>query len=477
MLAGDKYGHGMIMNENNFLLRILKNPLAMVWGLLSSCCVLFLVFATPPMQVPDEQNHFLRVVQIARGGIVGIKLNPLDSGGKIPSDSIKFAHSYDDLPFHYERKVDWSRVVGETDLRWKSDLQLAGFPNTVIYSPIFYIPSVVGIEIGRIFQRSIVTSFYIARIFSGIFCVVLGTLALMIAKRGVLLIAMLLSMPMVLFLFASCSQDGPLIAASALCAGLLTRLDENDELLETRWFWPVLAILSGSILASKPPYILIAFIPLVLVPRHYWRQAAICAGAAIGILMVWSLVGVHSTKVPFLPGQGVNSGKQLHFLLTHPTKIFPVLFHTFKYFGMSFKQQFVGVLGWVDAPLSSWSYRSEKILFIFCLVEAAFYLKIRFSFEEVSRKILLSLILLGTLTGVSLALYFIWTPVGRDFIEGIQGRYFIPLALFSILVLPISTVIRIIPPKNIKAFEVALVCVSLWISMGSMIETLLARYW
>ncbi|MFL5255705.1 MAG: hypothetical protein ACJ8AI_22970 [Rhodopila sp.] len=33
--------------------------------------VLFLVFATPPMQVPDETNHFLRAVQLSQGEVFG----------------------------------------------------------------------------------------------------------------------------------------------------------------------------------------------------------------------------------------------------------------------------------------------------------------------------------------------------------------------------------------------------------------------
>src|SRR4051812_22863674 len=45
--------------------------------------VLFLVFATPPMQVPDETNHFLRAVQLSQGEVFGEKLARNDAGGRV----------------------------------------------------------------------------------------------------------------------------------------------------------------------------------------------------------------------------------------------------------------------------------------------------------------------------------------------------------------------------------------------------------
>jgi len=463
------------VREHVLTAQLYRNPLAIVWGLLVSAFLVFLIFATPPMQVPDEQNHFLRVAQLAQGGVIGRRLNALDSGGMLPVDSVTFAHSYDDIPSHYDHKIQWSRLDTGSNLTWKSQRIPAGFPNTVIYSPVFYLPAVLGVEVGKVLHTNILTSFYLARISSSIFCLLVGFMALLVAIRGKLLIAVFLSMPMVLSLFASCSQDGPLIASCALCVALLTRVE--DSFSERKWFWPGVALLLGCILASKPPYILMAFIPLVLAPSFSWRKAAGACGIAVALLMIWSLWGVHTTKVPFQSGQGVDSGRQVHFLLSHPIAGLEALLNTFHFFGSSFKQQFVGVLGWLDAPLPSWFYRFEKIILILTALISALYLSTKINKEFLLRKILIFTLCLGTACAVSVALYLIWTPVGLNYIEGIQGRYFIPLAIFSILMLPISSLPRALTETKVMVLEIIVLCVSLWGGMGAVLETVLARYW
>ncbi|WP_455043051.1 DUF2142 domain-containing protein, partial [Leptotrichia buccalis] len=37
------------------------------------------------------------------------------------------------------------------------------------------------------------------------------------------------------------------------------------------------------------------------------------------------------------------------------------------------------------------------------------------------------LVLLGIYIGISTALFVAWTPIGSEYIRGIQGRYFIPI--------------------------------------------------
>jgi uncharacterized membrane protein len=47
---------------------------------------------------------------------------------------------------------------------------------------------------------------------------------------------------------------------------------------------------------------------------------------------------------------------------------------------------------------------------------------------SVGQRLLLVLAALATLALVSASQYATWTPYGADYVEGIQGRYFIPLA-------------------------------------------------
>ncbi|OUJ05929.1 DUF2142 domain-containing protein [Gluconobacter sp. DsW_058] len=452
-----------------------KYPLAIVWGLLVSACLMFLVIATPPLQVADEPNHFQRAIQISQGQLIGHRFSASDSGGVIPEDSVVFAYRYDDLKGRYERKVDWNRIFGSAPLSWKSPKREAGFPNTVIYSPIFYFPSVVGIEVGKRLHEDILKSFYLARMSNAVFCVLSGMFALAIVRQGRLIIAAFLSMPMSLSLFASCSQDGPLIAACAVCTALMTRL--NDDFCKNRWFWPTLALLMGCIIASKPPYILIAFLPLIIAPWAAWRSAAgACVFAALDAL-AWSVMGVHSTKIPFRSADGVDAARQLHFVLSHPFKTITVLLHTFRVSASSLMGQFVGVLGWLDARLPDWFYQFEVMFFILVGIFSCLYLTRKIGRDELVRKALIFCVSIGTVSAVSLSLYLIWTPVGDSYIGGLQGRYYIPSAIFSVLIFPFASTPHFMSVAKEKAVEIALLTVGLWVGFGAIVQTILARYW
>lgn len=41
----------------------------------------FLAYSDAPLQVADEENHFLRSVQIAQGNLIGRRLGDFNSGG------------------------------------------------------------------------------------------------------------------------------------------------------------------------------------------------------------------------------------------------------------------------------------------------------------------------------------------------------------------------------------------------------------
>ena len=67
-------------------------------------------------------------------------------------------------------------------------------------------------------------------------------------------------------------------------------------------------------------------------------------------------------------------------------------------------------------------------------------------------------IVISTIILMSTSLYLQWTPVGSRLIEGIQGRYFIPL--FALLAF-VSTKIKIMPKINWSSRYLYLFLISL----------------
>lgn len=90
-------------------------------------------YSHPPFQVADEPNHFMRVLQIAQGNLVGIRQSKTESGALLPMTAPMFAASFNKLPFAPQEKVTADMLVKAMSLRWPSSLTFVSLPNTVIY--------------------------------------------------------------------------------------------------------------------------------------------------------------------------------------------------------------------------------------------------------------------------------------------------------------------------------------------------------
>jgi uncharacterized membrane protein len=61
---------------------------------------------------------------------------------------------------------------------WTDGVTRGGFANSVVYSPIFYIPSAIGIRIGKALNLRVTDTLYISRTLSAVAAVAVGALAI-----------------------------------------------------------------------------------------------------------------------------------------------------------------------------------------------------------------------------------------------------------------------------------------------------------
>ncbi|MEI6100612.1 MAG: DUF2142 domain-containing protein [Eubacteriales bacterium] len=165
---------------------------------------------------------------------------------------------------------------------------------------------------------------------------------------------------------------------------------------------------------------------------------AITATASVGvfefiqyeILRSGATSAVSSTDLNIM---GANIGMQIHFILTNITSAGAILIRIFVNSASGYLQQLF-TFGWL-------SYSVPTIfvyLYIGFLSLTAFvYSKYEYNEEAfvetrhtaVSKLGILIILLLGY-AAVNIVLYLMWNPVGAIFIQGVQGRYFIPLLAF-----------------------------------------------
>lgn len=436
-------------------------------------------FVTPPFQVPDEPAHFLRAIQVAQGGLRGTLENG-QSGGRVPASVLPVLHIFDDLPFHAERKAAPDRIDRISAVGWSETRTLTAFPNTVTYGPAGYLPQAAAILTGRLLHLSVIHTFYLARLVNGAAFAVLGSLAIALCRRGKTLLLLLLALPMTGFLAASLSQDGLLIALSAVLAALLTR-----HMPATCWtwkHWTLLGIGFGVASMAKPPGLALSVAAVLVAGRRDWRQALLCPVIATGLTFAWLKGGVAPVKIQFLTEKGVSDSGQMHWLFTHPAQVPGLIRHTVSAFRDGFQSQFIGVFGWLDTALPAWFYLREtrilKWVFLLSFLAPFTWQGGRAFAEGALRRAGIFLLTALSCAGIFISLYVIWTPVGAPLIDGIQGRYFLPSACFLVLLFPARRE-KAAGQGSVIVSNAIVYAVSVWLLITLVVysHTLTTRFW
>lgn len=463
------------------MLRILKAglsvPAAPVFVFFAALMGMACLLLTPPGQTPDERNHLARVVQISQGGLVGLKQGSKDAGGYLPVNFPAESEMLNSLRFNPQVKVPMAELLALSQRHWDMRRGWISFPNTVIYAPITYIPGAITAAVARGARATIIQTSYAIRAVNLIFTIALCVLAIGLARRGIMYLIVISSMPMVFALGASCSQDGVLIGLSFVTAALLTRLDSGHP-GSTR-YWAGMALLFAVLTVSKPPLLLCSLIPagLVLPGRRAMRFLPFIA--SVVAFLLWQKIGLNPTKIQFLDGSGTSDSGQVHWVLTHPFSLPALAYHTLSSNLEHNIHEFVGVLGWLDLIFPSWFYRSFYLAIIasicFCLWAANGGSAVRQYRSTVAVTVIAMLLAVGA---VYFSLYVIWNPVGAPVIDGVQGRYFLPIAPFLALVFPRVRAGGSVSDRPVL-HSIAMLCMGIFLAVDTVVLTcgLAARYW
>lgn len=346
------------------------------------------IFITPPLQVPDEAAHYWRACAIAHGTF---------------QPKPQFGHGYTAILVS-ERELGF---IGGQPMKTFRSIPYA--PERVIIryplslSPLPFIPQAIGVAIGNAFHLRPLYSFYLGRLFN-LAC----ALILVIAARHKIFATCAL-LPMTLFMFASFSPDAMTIAMTFLAMSL--------ALAGSPW---VIAATIGVALCK--PYLLIPLVALAC--RKRWIGAATFVTVIAGAILSSSFA---KTSATFMRGF-VDEKAQIANIQHHPLHVASVVFTDLAQHGATYVRQMIGTLGWLTIPLPD----AVHFAVIALLIVVALFAGPKLTLAQ---RVVALIVAIASIITVELSEYIAWTAANANIIEGVQGRYFIPILPLLVIAL------------------------------------------
>ncbi|WP_245717469.1 DUF2142 domain-containing protein [Nocardia jejuensis] len=414
---------------------------------------------TPPFWGHDEITQFGRAYQVSQGGITPQKIHDDRGpawGGDIPvSIDALMGYAFDDYrnnPDEPDPMVADSEVYDLLGSAPVSDAtKPVWFTNTAAYSPVPYLPAAAGIRVAQALDFS-VGGMVLATRWAGLlaYLVIVGFALRALRGHRVQWLALTVAvLPIAVFQAGTVTADTVTNALALLISALIVKalfLGQRLTRPET-----VLAIVSAIALpVCKPTYVLLAML-IVLIPAERfgfggtdriapWQRVLPWASAALGgaAFAVWMKIAAPTGDgMSLMRSQeqwgSVRPGDQLHEILGDPGHFLSVFGDSIARRDQRWFTQFFGELGFAYIDVPALTIVASLLAFAVSIGVAD-----RMTGAQGANRLRTWLVLLTMLASVAMiyvTLYMSFTPVGYFMIDGVQGRYFVPLALLTLAVL------------------------------------------
>lgn len=381
-------------------------------------------FIYPPYQIPDEPYHFFRAYSLSN-----YKLNK-----SAYENSINYTYdapvNIDCLNYSHIQAID--RVSSFDDIK-ECALSLGNTEYHNNYSQSNgnisgYFTSALGIKIADIFTNSPVVIFYAGRMFNIILTFILIYFAIKITPVGKKTILAVATIPMFLQQMCSYSYDSVLNAVCLLFVSYLLSYVVNKT--KFTWFTALkFALMLFVIFNIKAVYVTIGFM-LIFIPKECFKDGNRISTKKkiINILLVLCLFIaiylIHNLIVNFGAVATTSEvNKQIEYIKNNPLQLIPIAIRTLKSKTWFYLAGLVGYFGWFRFKLDDIYIYVYMIYFVLlCLSE-------RSPLKGKINKAISIIGILIVIAGIFGAMYFGWSAYKLGYVEGVQGRYFIPLLL------------------------------------------------
>ncbi len=409
------------------------------------------VFVTPPLQIPDETEHFLRITSISNGKF------DFDAKETYSEDVEAFVHSFgvpwtnsrggspikarsptEDVDIQPEEAVSGEAIANRFALYQDILNGTQSIPEdnkmSVPYSFMIipFLPQALFAFIARLIGFGALGTMYAARIGALITFCLLGYAALKNCDRYKIIFVSLMALPITLFMAASCSYDSILIGLYFYCGSFLCKKG-----IKTRDI--VFYLLAVIVMTSVKINNIIFLLPLLLCCKDAfatklkkWHIAALCIGSYSIYHIAKTMFNTAAIKNYGIIGriiEGSSQGDQIAFMLENPLRTIAV------FYGTLYENQFfisdMGLFGHLDTPIYVIGVLSPIVLAV-CAMLSVQSESSHLNYVQIVGILLFAAMYVGAVVA---GLYVTYTPVSMSRVIGLQFRYFIPPLLMALMAL------------------------------------------
>ncbi|MDE5907239.1 MAG: DUF2142 domain-containing protein [Lachnospiraceae bacterium] len=377
-------------------------------------CPLYL-FCVPIFQVPDEVNHYVR----AYGIVHGYFLSP--EGGNIPIPDNLIPYEW----YTYTPYILWKHFHMEIN---PAGSVLHNNVNMALYSPISYVFQVLGIGIADLLSNNTYILVLAGSASNIIGCTLLLYYAVKYIPYGKEVLVFISLLPMALQERASLSVDAITYAAVAAIVSFCLYMRHRKAKMN-RWEITLMYLLIALVSSCKVVYFPAALL-FVVIPRERFgdkksgllhKMVAMVEVAVFS--MGWLLIAgnyLGNTRA------GGGTAEKVQFIFQNPGRYLYILDKMF------WKNEECLIGEMLGSKLGSLNIAVNVILlmFIVMLFYKVYYKekRQRKQADYLAETVLLCLSL-GIIFLIATSLYIQWTDISASTyaIEGLQGRYFLPV--------------------------------------------------
>lgn len=406
------------------------------------------MFVVPPFVVPDEASHFVTAYmessKLLREPAVNEQGDIL-----LPSDALwgytteQRIASRDTYLQYFEGALGYSDDHMET-MASRTPLKTS-HPG--------YFPQIVGITIARLTHMNNEQLLLLGRLFAlSWYCLVMyWAIKLMPVKKMALFLVGIL--PMTMQQIVSYNYDSVLFGVCFFAVAYMMHLLYIDR--QIQWYDGLILVGTAVIIASIKLVYLPIFIIALLIPKEKFgnRRKKIGYGFLImlssGLTIIFGQLAMLQSMVgPQVAATGPGEKISFGYCLNHPVQVVAMFYRTIERQSSRFLNEMIASpLGWLEIHLPDILIIGFVIILLISVLRC----------EKDRKDIVLSIsfrvyTIIGILlvvVGVMAALFFSWTTVGNREIEGIQGRYFLPILPLALLCMQNETIVL---EKNIDKY-------------------------